>query len=75
MYPFWSPLSLALPITAARLGGAVLFLVGIAIACTLGAVAATISLLRAEPLPWLAAIGLIVNLLVLAPIFLLLMSE
>jgi hypothetical protein len=91
---FWSPLSLALPITAAllgiailllsrggtgdyaaRLGGAVLFLVGMAIACTLGAAAATISLFRAEPLPWLAAIALIGNLLVIVPIFRLLVSE
>lgn len=60
---------------AARLGEAVLFLIVMGIACTLGAAAATISLFRAEPLPWLAAIALIGNLLVIVSIFRLLVSE
>ena len=87
MNPFWSILSLALPLTAtllgvaillstrsgtgdyaARLGTGVLLLAGIGIACALGEIAAIVSILRGERLPWLAAIGVIANLLVIFPL-------
>ena len=60
---------------AARLGSGVLLLAGIGLACAFGEIAAIVSLLQGERPPWLAAIGVIANLLVILPIFRLLMSE
>ncbi len=60
---------------AARLGSGVLFLAGIGIACAFGEIAAIVSLLRGERLPWLAAIGVIANLLVILPILALFLRD
>ena len=54
---------------AGALGSALLLLFGVGAASALGAIAGVIALARSERLPWLTALGLIVNGIVLAPLF------
>ena len=54
---------------AGALGSAVLLLFGVGAASALGAIAGVIALARGERLSWLTALGFIVNGIVLAPLF------
>ncbi|MBC7895270.1 MAG: hypothetical protein H7066_07640 [Cytophagaceae bacterium] len=53
---------------AGRLGGGVLFALGMAAASGLGVVAGVLALYRHERLPWLSVLGILVNCLVCLPV-------
>jgi hypothetical protein len=60
---------------AGRLGAGVLFVIGMAIACGLGAAAAIAALVRNEPWAWLSILSLLVNLAVALPVVALLLRR
>ena len=60
---------------AGAMGGAVLFIFGVAGACVFGEIAAWVSLIRGERHAWMAILGIIGNGIVMVPVLLLLLKD